>query len=519
MHSKVLNHGTGSAQAAANYVLRGHGDDGISVEVLRGDVEAVCDLADTLDFKQKYKSFIFGFHEDDKPTPEQISELIDVYEKHAFAGLPESSYTTAWVKHQDEKTGRIDLHFLTPCVELSTGKSLNIAPPNHLKYFDCARDFLNAKHGWKSPDIEAHPENAANFSGKPTAPVWGDSKKEVTAALNHHVADGIALGLVSNRADLLKYLKESGLVITRASEKSVSVKTPNMARAIKLAGAIYERGFEVNSIIEKEAVRSANAGRRADAATIKGFKIKLDKAAQRRFKYNQARYAIDAENERVHELAGSENNGDFNREGSELDRSDRSDIERGNGGYNIGDFILQPNANNPAGLSNRADKQKQNDGLQRKRLAARSQQYNHYDAELIAQQIAKILEMLAKLFGFNANFTGVKNDGNRDKAYEIITATERINEQRTAELARLNLAASRITRATAATNPIVGAAVERLQELEAKQAARKAEIIAEFEARAAAKREQEQQKQQDWDKFQAEFDEQNPPNSSYEMSH
>ena len=48
--------------------------------------------------------------------------------------------------------GRVELHFITPRVELTTGKSLNIAPPGWGNYFRPWRDYWNESQGWASPD-------------------------------------------------------------------------------------------------------------------------------------------------------------------------------------------------------------------------------------------------------------------------------------------------------------------------------------------------------------------------------
>ncbi len=48
---------------------------------------------------------------------------------------------------------RRHLHILVPRFELTSGKSLNIAPPGHQKYFDALRDYFNIKKNWARPDV------------------------------------------------------------------------------------------------------------------------------------------------------------------------------------------------------------------------------------------------------------------------------------------------------------------------------------------------------------------------------
>ena len=56
---KFLARGTGSAAAAADYLLGAHdvaGQPGEGVEVLRGDPHQVAAMADALEFKHKWSS-------------------------------------------------------------------------------------------------------------------------------------------------------------------------------------------------------------------------------------------------------------------------------------------------------------------------------------------------------------------------------------------------------------------------------------------------------------------------------
>ncbi|MDG1075745.1 MAG: relaxase/mobilization nuclease domain-containing protein [Planktotalea sp.] len=63
----------------------------------------------------------------------------------AFAGLDPTQYDVLWVRHNHED--RVELHFCTPRLELSSGRSLNIAPPGYEKAFDSLRDVMNQRHG------------------------------------------------------------------------------------------------------------------------------------------------------------------------------------------------------------------------------------------------------------------------------------------------------------------------------------------------------------------------------------
>ncbi|MDE9571774.1 relaxase/mobilization nuclease domain-containing protein, partial [Xenorhabdus bovienii] len=76
----------------------------------------------------------------------------DRFEALAFAGLGSDQYNILWVRHSH--AGHHELHFVTPRVELSTGKSLNIRPPGEAskRAFDDFRSEINARYGLADPE-------------------------------------------------------------------------------------------------------------------------------------------------------------------------------------------------------------------------------------------------------------------------------------------------------------------------------------------------------------------------------
>ncbi|MCK7226005.1 relaxase/mobilization nuclease domain-containing protein, partial [Enterobacter kobei] len=90
-------------------------------EVLRGNPEYTTELIDSLDFKYKYTSGVLSFAPGETITPEMEEAIMDRFEDTAFAGLSRDQYSIMWVRHSH--AGHHELHFITPRVELSTGKS------------------------------------------------------------------------------------------------------------------------------------------------------------------------------------------------------------------------------------------------------------------------------------------------------------------------------------------------------------------------------------------------------------
>ena len=144
---KFLAHGTGSARAAADYLLGARDAAGklrAGIEVLRGDPHQVAAVADALAFEHKYTSAVIAWAPDDTPTDAQIGAVLDAFERTAWAGLEPDRYAWAAVVHR-ERGGGAHVHVLAARCDLESGRSLNIAPPGWEKTFGPLRDALQRR--------------------------------------------------------------------------------------------------------------------------------------------------------------------------------------------------------------------------------------------------------------------------------------------------------------------------------------------------------------------------------------
>ena len=131
MHVKFLNRGSGSAGAAAEYLLQERNAAGKvreEVEVLRGDPRRVAEVAEGLEFEHRYTSGVIAWAPEDDPSESQIEQTLDEFERTAWAGLDAERYAWSAVLHR-ESGGGVHVHVLAARCDLETGKSLNIAPP------------------------------------------------------------------------------------------------------------------------------------------------------------------------------------------------------------------------------------------------------------------------------------------------------------------------------------------------------------------------------------------------------
>ena len=157
MHIGFLGCGTGSARAAADYLVGERDAAGRvrpGIEVLRGNPDHVAAVADSLEFERKHTSVVITWAPDDRPSDAQIGAVLDEFEKTAWAGLEPDRYAWTAVLHREHGDG-VHVHVLTARCDLETGRSLNIAPPGWQKTFDPLRDAFNHQHVWSRPDDPA----------------------------------------------------------------------------------------------------------------------------------------------------------------------------------------------------------------------------------------------------------------------------------------------------------------------------------------------------------------------------
>ena len=89
-HVKFLGRGSGSAGAAAEYLLEERnaaGEEREEVEVLPGDPWRVAEVADSLEFEYRYTSGVIAWAPEDEPSEDQIEQTLEEFERTAWAGL------------------------------------------------------------------------------------------------------------------------------------------------------------------------------------------------------------------------------------------------------------------------------------------------------------------------------------------------------------------------------------------------------------------------------------------------
>lgn len=304
-------HGTGGGRGPTQYMTDGQraGRENAPPVVLRGDAEQTRQLIDTLEFRHKYTSGVLSFAPGEKITPEMEQAIMDRFEAVAFAGLEPDQYNILWVRHTH--AGHHELHFVTPRVELSTGKSLNIKPPGERarQHFDDFRSEINARYGLADP---TDPDRARNVSTP------DHELKIASEALRsgqkppdnmRELIDGVLTqravqGLIRSREDVLEHVKDLGLDVTRAGRDYITVSEPQSGQRWRLKGALYAADYEPGSTIEKSDAARERDYSRPDPAAAQRYAQRVERHIAARAEYHQIRYRTPEPRHRLEHVQG-----------------------------------------------------------------------------------------------------------------------------------------------------------------------------------------------------------------------
>lgn len=262
---KFFKFGKGGSKPCIDYLL-GKDRDREHARVLSGDVDLTADLIDSSRFTKKYTAGCLSFAEADMPEDAKRKIMAD-YEKCLFPGMAEDQYNITWIEHKDK--GRLELNFVIPNVELSTGKRLQpFYAPADLGRVDCFKKITNHDYNLHDPD---DPENRQlssvqlNEDGeiKPKGKEVGKSQTadEIANTVDTLVMQAYLDGKIKDRDDTILFLTdELKLNVSRVTKGSISILLPDRKRPIRLKGEMYEQGFTTDDRPDSE-----EEARRADS--------------------------------------------------------------------------------------------------------------------------------------------------------------------------------------------------------------------------------------------------------------
>lgn len=244
MFLKILkNRGAGSATATANYLM-GKDRDRDGAKVIKGDLELTTQIAESLDFKNKYTVGVLSFEESELDEQTKL-EIMERFEQTCFAGLDRDQYNICWVEHSDK--GRVELNFFIPNVELENGKRFQpYFDRTDRQLFDSWKNTINHEFGLSDPNDPAKKQALTVQSTLPA------DKKELQQAITDNLMAKVTVGKVSSRDDVVNEIKGMGLEIARLTPSAISIKDPNGGKNIRLKGEIYEQNFRFDESYQRQ---------------------------------------------------------------------------------------------------------------------------------------------------------------------------------------------------------------------------------------------------------------------------
>ena len=295
MMMKVFPHGTSRGDKPVNYLIREDvpGRSEHPPEVLCGSPNLTKALINDIDRKWKFTSGVLAWHPDDKVSREQECEVMEAFERVAFAGLEPDQRYILWVRHSH--AGHHELHFLIPRMELSSGKALNPCPPGWQKDFDVFRDLFNYRERWARPDDPERardilPDKADLFHAqraKWKRVVQANERDEAREAITEMLKRKAELGQIENREDVLRILEEEGLSITRVGKDYVGVLEKESGLRLRFKGGIFAEGWKPKREVLLETEPMDESERVYRMAELED---ELERVIEKRSQYNRKRY-------------------------------------------------------------------------------------------------------------------------------------------------------------------------------------------------------------------------------------
>lgn len=290
---KFTKGGRGGGGQVAEYLTSPdrEGRDHAPPEVVRGDMDRTRELIDSIDRQWTYTHGVLSFALEDAPSEAKQQEAMDAFEALAFAGLDREQWDITWVRHQHTEGGRVELHFVVPRMELTSGKALNIAPPGWESTYAPLRDALNWENGWARPD---DPERATELQGPPERLREGLTGREGREALHSYLTGLVAAEQVTDRASMVQALQEAGLEVPRQGRDYLTVQDPESGEKWRMKGRIYEKGWtydrELDRAVAKAAGEPVGRDRGHDLGRAEEARHELAARMQRRAEFHAGRY-------------------------------------------------------------------------------------------------------------------------------------------------------------------------------------------------------------------------------------
>lgn len=183
--------------------------------------------------------------------------------------------------------GNVELHFLVANTELTSGTQLNIHPPGekNMQFFNAFSAVMNDNFGFAQvvPDplkISLKPFEAKSPNGKKDK----KAKHDFSKVLHTEIVGGF----ISNRNQLIGYLKNHGIEVPTVGTDFITVRLPGAKKNTRLKGPLFAKGSDYAALVAEH--HQSKIPKYLTPAEVQDQKDKLVAGIEARAAFNQRRY-------------------------------------------------------------------------------------------------------------------------------------------------------------------------------------------------------------------------------------
>ena len=281
MMIKIHSRGRGRGSGPVDYLL-GRNRDREGAKVLHGHTDTTEQLINSSPYAQRYTSGVLSFAEADLPDG-QKQQIMESFEDALLPGLDRDQYQCLWVEHRDK--GRLELNFLVPNIELTSGKRLQ-------PYYDRAdRPRLNAWKQITNIEYGLHdPDDPINKRDLVTANDLPRHKQQAKEIITQGLAQLVEAGEIRNRDDIIKTLENSGFNVVRQTKQSISIADPDGGRNLRLKGVLYEQAFRPSENLRDQLESASRSYRESTSERLREAREHYQRCVKRKSAENQKRH-------------------------------------------------------------------------------------------------------------------------------------------------------------------------------------------------------------------------------------
>lgn len=230
----------GSGTGTIYYLLDKKRVENKTSKILYGSKKEILDLINVMNFKDRVTFGVLSFEEQDI-SDDQKTEIMENFEKTLFPNLEkEKNYKILWVEHTDK--WRLELNFVIPKIEIQSGKSLNVFYHKADQWgIEAFQQYTNLKYGFSDPQDPAKKQTIQGAKKE-------KEKIRDLQRLDQLIHRAVESGILSNRDEIVEWIKENGIIVNRVRKDRISIKFDPTEKAKSLTGGIYDERF---SSIEK----------------------------------------------------------------------------------------------------------------------------------------------------------------------------------------------------------------------------------------------------------------------------